>query len=47
MHQLKLCNFKGVQNLPLYVAMQQGLFAQEDLHIEIIYTTGPISQLVH
>ncbi|MGZ6364638.1 MAG: ABC transporter substrate-binding protein [Ktedonobacteraceae bacterium] len=46
MHQLKICTFKGIQNLPLYVAIQQGFFAQQDLHIEITYTAGSIPQLV-
>ena len=45
MHQLKLCTFKGIQNLPLYVARQQNFFAQQDLHIDITYTTGSIPQL--
>jgi len=45
MHQLKICTFKGIQNLPLYVAKQQGFFAQQGLHIDIIYTTGSIPQL--
>jgi ABC-type nitrate/sulfonate/bicarbonate transport system substrate-binding protein len=45
MHQLKICTFKGVQNLPLYVARQQNFFAQQDLHIDITYTTGSIPQL--
>ncbi len=45
MHQLKICPFKGIQNLPLYVAKQQGFFAQQGLHIDIIYTTGSIPQL--
>jgi ABC-type nitrate/sulfonate/bicarbonate transport system substrate-binding protein len=46
MHQLKICTFKGIQNLPLYVAIQQNFFAQQALHVEIIYTTGSIPQLV-
>ena len=46
MHQLKICTFKGIQNLPLYVAMQQGFFAQQGLHIDITYTAGSIPQLV-
>src|SRR6266581_8276518 len=45
MHQLKISTFKGIQNLPLYVAKQQGFFAQQGLHIDIIYTTGSIPQL--
>jgi ABC-type nitrate/sulfonate/bicarbonate transport system substrate-binding protein len=45
MHQLKICTFKGIQNLPLYVAMEQGYFARQGLHINITYTTGSIPQL--
>src|SRR5215831_4919785 len=45
MHQLKICTFKGVQNLPLYVAQQQGFFAQQGLHIAISYTAGSIPQV--
>ena len=46
MHQLTICTFKGVQNLPLYVAIQQDFFAQQGLHIDIVYTTGSIPQVV-
>ena len=45
MHQLKICTFKGIQNLPLYVARQQGFFAQQGLHVYITYTIGSIPQL--
>ena len=45
MHQINICTFKGIQNLPLYVARQQDFFAQQGLHIDIIYTTGSITQL--
>ena len=45
MYQLKICTFKGIQNLPLYVAMQQGFFAQQGLYIDITYTVGSIPQL--
>jgi ABC-type nitrate/sulfonate/bicarbonate transport system substrate-binding protein len=45
MLQLKICTFKGIQNLPLYVARQQGFFAQQGLQIAITYTTGSIPQL--
>jgi ABC-type nitrate/sulfonate/bicarbonate transport system substrate-binding protein len=50
MHQLNICTFnictfKGIQNLPLYVAMQQGYFAQHGIHIDITYTNGSIPQL--
>src|SRR5438270_14059655 len=46
MRQLKICTFKGIQNLPIYVARQQNFFAQQDLHIDITYTSGSIPQLV-
>src|SRR5438552_3360635 len=45
MHQLKICAFKGIQNLPLYVARQQDFFIQQGLHIDITYTTGSNNQL--
>ena len=45
MHLLKICTFKGIQNLPLYVAMQQGFLVQQGLHIDITYTAGSIPQL--
>jgi len=45
MLQLKICTFKGIQNLPIYVAGQQGFFAQQGLDIDITYTAGSISQL--
>lgn len=45
MHQLTLCTFKGIQNLPLYVAIQRDLFAQHGLRIDIAYTTGSIPQI--
>ncbi len=45
MHRLTICTFKGLQNLPLYIAMQQGFFAQQDIHLDISYTTGSIPQI--
>jgi ABC-type nitrate/sulfonate/bicarbonate transport system substrate-binding protein len=45
MHQLIICTFKGIQNLPLYVARQQGFFVQQGLHIDLTYTAGSIPQL--
>jgi ABC-type nitrate/sulfonate/bicarbonate transport system substrate-binding protein len=44
-HQLKISTFKGIQNLPLYIARQQGFFAQQGLHIDIAYTAGSIPQV--
>jgi ABC-type nitrate/sulfonate/bicarbonate transport system substrate-binding protein len=46
MNQLHICTFKGLQNLPLYVAVQQGFFAAQGLDIKITYTTGSLPQLV-
>ena len=45
MYQLTICTFKGIQNLPLFVARHQNFFAQQGLHIDIAYTTGSIPQL--
>jgi len=45
MNQLKICTFKGLQNLSLYVARQQGFFNTQGLDIEITYTAGSLPQL--
>ncbi len=48
--ELRVCTFRGLQNLPLYVARQQGFFAKQALDVEIVYTTGSVPQftgLVH
>jgi ABC-type nitrate/sulfonate/bicarbonate transport system substrate-binding protein len=45
MNQLKICTFKGLQNLSLYIARQQGFFAAQGLDIEITYTAGSLPQL--
>lgn len=42
---LRICTFKGLQNLPLFVARQQGFFAGQGLDVEIVYTAGSIPQL--
>ena len=42
---LRICTFKGLQNLPIYAATPQGYFAAQGLEIEITYTTGSASQL--
>jgi ABC-type nitrate/sulfonate/bicarbonate transport system substrate-binding protein len=42
---LRICTFKGLQNLPLYVARQQGFFDAHGLDIEIIYTAGSRPQV--
>jgi ABC-type nitrate/sulfonate/bicarbonate transport system substrate-binding protein len=45
MNQLKICTFKGLQNLSLYIARQQGFFTAQGLDIEITYTAGSLPQL--
>lgn len=42
---LRLCTFKGLQNLPVYIAQQQGFFAQHGLEVVLSYTTGSKPQL--
>jgi ABC-type nitrate/sulfonate/bicarbonate transport system substrate-binding protein len=43
--RLRVCTFKGVQNLPLYVAERQGFFAARGLDVDIVYTAGSRPQL--
>lgn len=43
--QLRVCTFKGLQNVPLYAASRQGYFAALGLEVEISYTTGSAPQL--
>jgi ABC-type nitrate/sulfonate/bicarbonate transport system substrate-binding protein len=43
--ELRVSSFKGVQNLPLYVAMRQGYFAARRLAVALTYTTGSAAQL--
>jgi ABC-type nitrate/sulfonate/bicarbonate transport system substrate-binding protein len=42
---IRVSSFKGLQNLPLYVAMRQGYFAARGLAVELTYTTGSAAQL--
>lgn len=42
---LRVCVFRGLQNLPLFVAQQQGFFAHHGLDVEIIYTAGSSPQI--
>lgn len=42
---LSVCTFKGLQNLPIFVARQQRFFAEQGLDVEITYTAGSIPQL--
>ncbi|HEX8035614.1 MAG TPA: ABC transporter substrate-binding protein [Ktedonobacterales bacterium] len=44
-HQLRVNSFKGLQNLPLYVAMREGYFAARGLEIQLTFTTGSAVQL--
>lgn len=43
--QVRICTFKGLQNLPMFVAQQQGFFAGQGLEVEIEYTAGSIPQI--
>ncbi len=42
---MRICSFKGLQNLPLYVAMREGFFDHEGLALELTYTMGSAPQL--
>ena len=42
---LRVCSFRGLQNLPIYVALLEGYFASEGLAVELSYTTGSAPQL--
>lgn len=42
---VRVNSFKGTQNLPLYVAMQEGYFAARGLAVELTFTTGSAAQL--
>ena len=44
-HILRLCTFKGLQNLPLYVAQRQGFLDAQGLEVQISYTSGSKPQL--
>ena len=44
-NQLRVNSFKGLQNLPLYVAMREGYFAARGLAIDLTFTTGSAAQL--
>lgn len=44
-NELRINSFKGVQNLPLYVAMREGYFAERGLEVELTFTTGSAVQL--
>lgn len=42
---LRICTFKGLQNLPIYAATRQGYLAAQGLGVEVTYTTGSAPQL--
>jgi ABC-type nitrate/sulfonate/bicarbonate transport system substrate-binding protein len=42
---LRVCSFKGLQNLPAYVAMREGYFRARELSIDLSYTAGSAPQL--
>lgn len=43
--RIRICTFKGLQNLALYAAQEQGIFAAHKLDVEIAYTAGSRPQL--
>lgn len=45
MSALRVSSFRGLQNLPLYVAMREGYFAARGLAVELTFTTGSAAQL--
>jgi ABC-type nitrate/sulfonate/bicarbonate transport system substrate-binding protein len=42
---LRVSSFQGLQNLPLFVAEQEGYIADEGLDVRLSYTTGSAAQL--
>jgi ABC-type nitrate/sulfonate/bicarbonate transport system substrate-binding protein len=42
---LRVNSFRGLQNLPLYVAMHEGYFAARGLAVDLSFTTGSAAQL--
>lgn len=43
--QLRICTFKGLQNLPLFVATRQGFFESDGLDVSVQYTSGSAAQI--
>ena len=43
--ELRISSFRGLQNLPLYVAMREGYFAARGLAVDLAFTTGSAAQL--
>lgn len=44
-YELRVNSFKGLQNLPLYVAIREGYFAARGLEVKLTFTTGSAVQL--
>lgn len=44
--RLRVSAFRGLQNLPLFVATRQGYFEARGLAVEILYTPGSAAQIV-
>ena len=44
-NRLRINSFRGPQNLPLYVAIHEGYFADRGLVIDLTFTTGSAAQL--
>lgn len=42
---LRICTFRGLQNLPLFIALRHGFFARYGLDIEVRYTSGSAAQI--
>jgi ABC-type nitrate/sulfonate/bicarbonate transport system substrate-binding protein len=42
---VRLSTFKGMQNLPVFVAEREGLFAGRGLAVEVAYTVGSAAQI--
>ena len=42
---LRLCSFRGLQNLPIFVATSQGFFTARGLEVELRYTLGSAAQI--
>lgn len=43
--QLEICTFRGLQNLPLFIAIRHGFFASRGFDINVRYTSGSAAQI--
>jgi ABC-type nitrate/sulfonate/bicarbonate transport system substrate-binding protein len=43
--RLRLSTFRGMQNLPVYVAEREGLFVRRGLAVDVTYTVGSAAQI--